>query len=200
MHINYCTAGKFGGGKFSEFGESSAICQTKTIKLVFTINNLLADLLICQTFFHQTLKKSQFTKLFPCQTFLLYGTRLYYVVGRSFIFKLDEESWPTLQEIKPSDVIYAELTKSGHSETHVLTSIGGQATFNMDNVINYQKFTEFKLLLRVTTHVLHFVEIVKGSPLRVFDLIHGHNQLEARELDQAETLWIWSIQFQAFER
>ena len=38
---NYRIAGKFG-----EFDELSVICQTKTIQ----INNLLADLLICQTF------------------------------------------------------------------------------------------------------------------------------------------------------
>ena len=36
------------GGKF---GEPSAIRQTKPSKLVVTINNLLLDLFICQTFF-----------------------------------------------------------------------------------------------------------------------------------------------------
>ena len=63
-----------------------------------------------------------------------------------------------------------------------------------------QKFSEFKLILHVTAHVLHFVEIIKGSLLHVFDLIHGNGQLEARELDQAETLWICSVQLQAFEK
>ena len=57
-------------GKFGEFGELSAIHQTK---LVLTINNLLADLLIRQTFFCQMLETSQFAKLFPRQTFPLYG-------------------------------------------------------------------------------------------------------------------------------
>ena len=38
-------------GKFGEFGKSFVIRQTKPSKLVLTINNLLADLLICQTFF-----------------------------------------------------------------------------------------------------------------------------------------------------
>ena len=41
----------FDGGKFGEFAESSVIRQTKTIKLVVTINCLLVDLFICQTFF-----------------------------------------------------------------------------------------------------------------------------------------------------
>ena len=29
----YCIAGKFGGGKFGKFGESSMICQIKTIQI-----------------------------------------------------------------------------------------------------------------------------------------------------------------------
>ena len=36
-------------------------------------NDLLADLLICQTFFHQMLETSQFAKLSLCQTFPLYS-------------------------------------------------------------------------------------------------------------------------------
>ena len=48
--------------------------KLKPSKLVHTINNLLADLLICQTFFHQMLKKSKFIKFPPCQTIPLYGT------------------------------------------------------------------------------------------------------------------------------
>ena len=40
------------------------------LKPVLTINNLLADLLICQTFFHQMLETSQFTK-FPLPNFPL---------------------------------------------------------------------------------------------------------------------------------
>ena len=51
------------GGKFGEFGELSAIHQTKTIRLVLQINNLLADLLIHQTFICQMLETSQFAKL-----------------------------------------------------------------------------------------------------------------------------------------
>ena len=49
-------------GKFGVFGESSTIRQTKT-KLVLTINNLLVDVLIRQTFFHQMLETSQCAKL-----------------------------------------------------------------------------------------------------------------------------------------
>ena len=57
-------------GKSGEFGESSAIHQTKTIQLVLTISSPLADLLIHQTFFRQRLEKSQFAKL---SSSLVYG-------------------------------------------------------------------------------------------------------------------------------
>ena len=62
-------------GKFEKFGESLMIRPTKTIQiiLVLTINNLLADLLICQNILYQMLKKSKFAKLFVCQTFPLYS-------------------------------------------------------------------------------------------------------------------------------
>ena len=52
--------GNFGGGNIGKFGESSVICQTKTIQI---INNLLADLLIHQTFFRQMLETSQFANV-----------------------------------------------------------------------------------------------------------------------------------------
>ena len=53
------------GGNVGKLGESSMIHQTKPSKLVLLINNLLADLLIRQTFFHQMLKTTRFTKLPP---------------------------------------------------------------------------------------------------------------------------------------
>ena len=62
--------------KFGKFGESSVICQTKPPKVVLTINNPLADVLICQTFLCQMLEKSQFAKLSPHRTFPLYGIQI----------------------------------------------------------------------------------------------------------------------------
>ena len=52
-----------------KFGKSSVIRQTKTIKIKFTINNLLADVLNCQTFFRQMLEKSQLPN-FPAIRYL----------------------------------------------------------------------------------------------------------------------------------
>ena len=63
LHIIF-SGGKFGG----EFGELS-VAKLKPSKLVLTINNLLADLLI-----HQILQKSKFAKFFFHQSFLPYST------------------------------------------------------------------------------------------------------------------------------
>ena len=49
--------------KKGKFGESSIIRQLKPSKLVITINNLLADLLIRQTIFRHILENSPFAKL-----------------------------------------------------------------------------------------------------------------------------------------
>ena len=76
MNALYCIAGKFGGGKFGEFGEAIIFVKLKSSKLVLIINNLLVDLLIRQTSIRQMLKKSHFAKLYPRQTFPLYGILL----------------------------------------------------------------------------------------------------------------------------
>ena len=65
----YCIAGKFGGGSLANLANPSSFAKLKSSKLVLKINNLLADLLICQTLFHQMLEKSQFAKLSHHQTF-----------------------------------------------------------------------------------------------------------------------------------
>ena len=69
-------------------------------KLVFTINNQLADVLICQTFFHQMLKES------ICQTFMLYGinkTVCAYVIN--IVLKVHENiqclKWSALTGARP---------------------------------------------------------------------------------------------------
>ena len=74
---NYRIAGKFGGGEsLVNLANRLWFTKLKPSNLVLTIDNLLADLLIHQTFFHQMLKKSQFAKRSPHQTFLLYGIYL----------------------------------------------------------------------------------------------------------------------------
>ena len=53
------------GRKLGEFGESSAVRQTKT-KVMVTIDNPLADLFIYQSFSRQMLEKIKFAKHSAC--------------------------------------------------------------------------------------------------------------------------------------
>ena len=52
-------------GKFGKFGESSIICQTKTIQMCLQLVTFgLISVLICQTFVYQMLKKSKFIAIY----------------------------------------------------------------------------------------------------------------------------------------
>ena len=61
--------------------------KLKSFKLVLTINNLLADLLIRQTLFCQILEKSQFTKLFPIKLscYTVFGMHFSYISANPYL-------------------------------------------------------------------------------------------------------------------
>ena len=61
------------GESLANLANRLRFAKLKPSKLVVTIDNPLADLLICQTFFRQTLEKSRFAKCSARQTFPLYG-------------------------------------------------------------------------------------------------------------------------------
>ena len=68
MHVPY--SGKvWQGQSLANLANRPQFTKLKPSKLVLTTNNLLADLLILQTFFRQMLEMSQFTKFSPRQTF-----------------------------------------------------------------------------------------------------------------------------------
>ena len=54
--------------------------KLKPSKWVVTIDNLLAELFIRQTFFRQMLRKGEFAKVSPCQTFPLHGNSFIFIV------------------------------------------------------------------------------------------------------------------------
>ena len=61
------------GESLANLANRQRFAKLKPSKLVATINDLLVDLLILQTFFRQMFETSQFTKLSLHQTFPLYG-------------------------------------------------------------------------------------------------------------------------------
>ena len=90
--FSYHIAGKFGGGKVLRIWWIIMIWQTKTIQItiVFTINNLLADLLIHQSFFHQMLEKSQFASAnFPAIWYVFYVCYVHRVLLKLALYWAD---------------------------------------------------------------------------------------------------------------
>ena len=75
------------GEKFGKFGKSSMICQTKTIQIGTSINNLLADQLIRQTFFTKSLK-SKFAKLSHYTVYTMHLGYWHYFITLEFIQEL----------------------------------------------------------------------------------------------------------------
>ena len=87
--------GKFGEGKFGEFGESSMIRQSK---LVLTIKNLLADLVIRQTSFCQMLERVNSPNFPPAKLFR-------YTISLNLIQSLFNKHMVFIKHIKPTTTI-----------------------------------------------------------------------------------------------
>ena len=89
-----------------------------------------------------------------------------------------EEEWPNRVDLQSSDTVMAELTKTSAQDTHVLTSVAGRLVVNLNNIIDCQRFSNFKALLRVTAHVLRFLEKCRGGPLKVSSVQYRNLELE----------------------
>ena len=115
--------------------------------------------------------------------------------------KSSESEWPELINPQPNDHTLAELAKNpAQDTTHVLTTVACNGLLNLNNIIDCQKFSKWSVLLRVTARVLRFIETCKGTPLKALNVQYSNDsELEAAELERAETLWIRSIQGEAFE-
>ena len=115
-------------------------------------------------------------------------------------FKSCEDEWPNIVDPQPSDTIIAELTKTSAQDMHVLASVSGSLVVNLTSIIDCQRFSDLRALLRVTAQVLRFLERCRGSPLKVSSVQYSNLELEAAELERAEMLWVCSIQIEAFHR
>ena len=111
-----------------------------------------------------------------------------------------ERDWPDLVDPSPSDTVMEEVTKTPAQDTYVLANVAGSFMLNLTNVIDCQRFSDFRALLRVTAYALKFLERLKGSPLKVYSVQYSSLELEAVELERAEVLWVRSIQTEAFDR
>jgi len=99
-----------------------------------------------------------------------------------------QEEWPDLVDSLPSDTAMAELMKTSAQDIHVLASVASGSVLNLTNVIDCNKFSSFKELLKVTAHVLIFVERCRGSPLQVSSVQYSNSELEGERINVIDLL------------
>ena len=119
--------------------------------------------------------------------------------GPSFLC-FSEEEWPRDQPtIEANETALAELVKNPPEETHALTSSEEHpAEINLSNIINCDRFSNLNSMLRVTAYVLRFVNKIKQRLLRSTEDHEERDELNASNLEEAESLWIHTVQANAF--
>lgn len=114
-------------------------------------------------------------------------------------FLCTSEDWPQDQPtIEANETALAELIKNPPEETHTLTSSEYTAEINLLNIINCDRFSNLNSMLRVTAYMLRFVNKIKRRLLRHVEDNEENDELKASTLEQAESLWIRTVQAKAF--
>lgn len=114
-------------------------------------------------------------------------------------FLCTSEDWPQDQPtIEANETALAELIKNPPEETHTLTSSEYTAEINLLNIINCDHFSNLNSMLRVTAYMLRFVNKIKRRLLRHVEDNEENDELKASTLEQAESLWIRTVQAKAF--
>ena len=119
--------------------------------------------------------------------------------GPEFLYQR-EDQWPDMCNIPASDITNAELIKKPTVTTHILLSAGCDKTkFPMlDEIIDCTRYSKLDKLLGVTAYVLRFVNILRLSNNGYQGSTHNSKQLIVEEIDNAEKLWIRSLQAKSF--
>ena len=110
-----------------------------------------------------------------------------------------EDQWPNMCSIPASDITNAELIKKPTVTTHILLNTGcNKIKFPMlDEIIDCTQYSKLDKLLGVTAYVLRFVNILRRNN-RNQGSNHDRRQLTVEEIDNAEKLWIRSLQAKSF--
>ena len=119
--------------------------------------------------------------------------------GPEFLYQRKDQ-WPDMCNIPASDITNAELIKKPTVTTHILLSAGCNKTkFPMlYEIIDCTRYSKLDKLLSVTAYVLRFVNILRLSNNGDQGSTHNSKQLIVEEIDNAEKLWIRSLQAKSF--
>ena len=113
--------------------------------------------------------------------------------GSPGFLKHPQEQWPLDPERNDMDEqrTHEELPKPKPEVTRSLATVNTRSNLDLDKVIDCSRFNTKSRLLRVTAYVRRFIE--KSRRARLSSV-----ELTAREVKEAERLWLRSIQYAHF--
>ena len=127
--------------------------------------------------------------------------------GPKFL-KLARDHWPEsiqISALSDNEEAIQEVIKNPVSVTHSLVTTGSEdQSVNLSQIIDIERYSTVTRLLRVTAYILRFTRYVKKSVSdRETHQSPGQSsrkELNAQELNQAETLWIKTVQTMSFAK
>ena len=120
--------------------------------------------------------------------------------------KNPDSDWPKSPEVKAdNEEALQEIVKNPVSVTHSLVMTGSEnQSVNLSQVIDIERYSSVTRLLRITAYILRFIRNVKKTVSeRETHESPGQSSkkgLNAQELNQAETLWIKTVQTVSFAK
>lgn len=114
--------------------------------------------------------------------------------GPKFL-RQDPEKWPDHPTKYECATASAELVKGSTAMIHSMVSVAenGEASLNLEDIMDLRRWNSKLKLLRVTATVLKFIHLLKSK-----DRAKVSKDLMSDELREAECLWIRSIQRKCF--
>ncbi|KAL9978596.1 hypothetical protein ACROYT_G016131 [Oculina patagonica] len=121
--------------------------------------------------------------------------------GPEFLY-LPESEWPENRTTQSEDeLVLKEVVKSPSTTVHSLVSnSANMPEKKIDQIIDINRFHDLTKLLRVTALVIKAAESFKNSVINKEDTRREHMRLNATDVNEAERLWILTVQRSAFSK
>ncbi len=115
---------------------------------------------------------------------------------------LPESEWPENQTTQSEDeLVLKEVVKSPSTTVHSLESnSGNMPEKKIDQIIDINQFHDLTKLLSVTALVIKAAESFKNSVINKEGTRREHMRLNATDVNEAEPLWILTVQQSAFSK
>ena len=124
--------------------------------------------------------------------------------GPKFL-KMTRDHWPESPQTSDNEDALQEVTKNPVSVTHSLVTAESEGqSVDLSQVIDIERYSSVTRLLRITAYILRFVrnakERVSNRETRKTPREPPRKELNAQELNEAELLWIKTVQKASFAK